>query len=129
MNTTALLVDILIIGIQVLLWAAGLILSFFITPSTFLKMFSKSPTFFLLVIIMISYTMGVIFDYLNALFFSMFKSAEEKDAYRKGLTISILHFDKDIHAYLEGQYARLRIAKATIIIPKLDRFAKSTNKS
>jgi hypothetical protein len=116
MNTTALLVDILIIGAQVLLWIAGFTLSFFMTPSVFMNIFSKSPTFFILVIIMISYTLGIIFDYLNAPFFSMFKSAEEKNVYsNKGLIISILHFDKDTHAYLDSQYARLRISKATII--------------
>jgi len=114
MTTTALLVDILLIGIQVLIWITGFVFSFIFPAKLILTFSEKSPTIFLFILIAFSYTLGIIFDYVIANLFAKFKSKEEKEAYREGLVISILSYDKEIQKFLDNQYARLRIVRATI---------------
>ncbi len=114
MNTTTLLVDILIIGIQVLVWKSVFLFSFLFSVKDLISLSEKTPTVFILIIITISYTLGIVFDYIIANFFSKFKSKEEKEIHRTGITINILNFDKEIHKFLDSQYARLRIARATV---------------
>lgn len=115
MNTTALLVDILIIGIQTFLWIAGFLFSFIFPFNQALILFEKFPASTFIILVTIFYTIGLIFDYIIANIFTHFKTKKEKEAYREGLVISILSFDKDIQIFLDNQYARLRIARATLI--------------
>ncbi|MCJ7447153.1 MAG: hypothetical protein MUO72_05655 [Bacteroidales bacterium] len=115
MNTTSLLVDILIIGIQVSIWIAGFIFSFIFPFSQVMRAMEKFPASAIIVVIAIFYTLGLIFDYIIANIFTHFKSEEEKATYRDGLVISILSFDKQIQIFLDNQYARLRISRATLI--------------
>ena len=114
MNTTSLLVDILIIGIQVLVWISAFLSSFLFSVKEIMNLSEKSPTVFIFIVIAISYTLGIVFDYIIANFFNKFKSKEENETYRKGLVISILNYDKDVQKFLDSQYARLRIARATV---------------
>jgi hypothetical protein len=114
MSTTALLVDILLIGIQVLIWITGLVFSFLFPPQSIVTLSEKSPTIFLFLLIALSYTLGIIFDYIIANFFQLLKSKEEQKVYRDGLVISILAHDKEIQKFLDNQYARLRIVRATV---------------
>lgn len=114
MNTTSLLVDILIIGIQVLLWISTFTVSFLNMTKGIISFAEKCPSIFIILIILTSYTLGIVFDYIIANFFDIFKSKLEKKTYKKGLVIRILSYDKELHKFLDSQYARLRIARATV---------------
>ncbi len=112
MNTTSVLVDILIIGIQVLTWFCLLVFSFVL--KTDILDFEKTP-FLIFVIIAMAYTLGVVFDYIFAPIFECFKGVDEKNTYKNVSVIKIIHKHEEIHNYLDSQYARLRIARATVI--------------
>lgn len=113
MNTTNLLVDILIVGIQVLTWILGLVFTFVIDPTKFTLKY-ESPLMILL-LISIAYILGVVFDYIIAIAFGKFKSKEEIEVYKNISTIEMSEKIPTAHKYLENQYARLRIARSTLI--------------
>lgn len=114
MNTSALLIDILILGIQVILWVSGLIFSFVI-PLTALENFvTKYGVSSFLFIIPIAYPIGIIFDHLIKSVFGWGKSKEEKEIYKDVNTIMILASDREVNTFLENAYARLRIARGSV---------------
>jgi hypothetical protein len=75
--------------------------------------FSVIAGLFLLVL---SYILGVIMDYINASIFECFKSQKEKDFYKKHVSVIwILHNYPDIQKFLDMHYSRLRITRAVIV--------------
>lgn len=114
MTTTALLVDILIVGIQVLLWISGFVFSLVFPPDIVVRFAELNSTLLISSIVFLSYSLGIIFDYIIAKFFTNFKSKEQVEAYRSGLVIDILFHDKEVQKFLDNQYQRLRIARATV---------------
>lgn len=114
MNTTALLVDILIVGVQALVWIAGLLFTFFINPNSVIQLLNNYPTSFLFIAIVIAYTLGIVFEYLSAIVFGWFKSKEEKELFSDVKIVKIVAYDREIHNFLDNQYGRLRIARGTI---------------
>lgn len=115
MNTTSILVDILIVGIQVMIWILGFFFSFISNPTQFINGFEKSPTLYSLIFIVFAYTIGIMFEHLITKFFVLFlKSEEEKTLYDKNSIIEILGSDIEIHKFLDNHYERLRIARGTL---------------
>jgi hypothetical protein len=114
MNTTALLVDILVVGFQVLIWILGFTFSFFIPPHVVKQLVSYSPGGTLFVVIIISYILGIIFDYIIAICFYRFKTKKERDVYKDVSIVKIIASDKEVHKLLNNQYERLRISRGTL---------------
>lgn len=114
MNTTALLIDILILGIQVILWVSGLIFSFVIPFSAFENFIKTYGVSSFLFIIPVAYPVGIIFDHLIKHIFGSLKSKEEREVYKDVNTIMILASDREVNGFLENAYARLRIARGTV---------------
>ena len=94
MNTTALLVDILIIGVQSLVWIASLIFTFFLNPHPAKQLLNNYPTSFLFIAIVIAYTLGIIVDYLSAIVFGWIKSKDEKELYKDVKIVKIVANDR-----------------------------------
>lgn len=115
MKTTALFVDILIIGLLAFLWIAGLSFCFFISPDWVLKMLGKYEIISALLMFSLVYVLGIMFDYINAWIFEYFKSTDEKEELKDVSVIKILHENPEVQKFLDNHYSRLRIAKATII--------------
>ncbi len=113
MNTTNLLVDILIIGIQVLTWVSGIVFSFVVDPKKINIQFDN--IIFIGLIISVAYILGIMFDYLIAILFKEFRSDYEKAIYERTSTIKIIEKTPSAHEYLENQFARLRISKSTVV--------------
>src|SRR5688500_619954 len=114
MSTTALLVDILIIGVQVLLWLAAFTFSFLFPMTLVMPLWKESPAIFLFFSIAVAYTLGIVFDYIISNFFGHFKTKEEIEIYRDGFVIEILIKNKEVQSFLDNQYGRLRIVRATV---------------
>jgi hypothetical protein len=114
MNTTAMLVDILVVGFQVFIWILGFTFSFFIPPHVIKPLVSNSPGGTLFLVVIISYSLGIIFDYIIAICFSKFKSKKELDVYKDVSIVKIIASDKEVHKLLNNQYERLRISRGTL---------------
>jgi hypothetical protein len=116
MRTTALYVDILIIGILTLIWVCLFLCgnnSFAETLGSFFNRFSIVAGLFFLVL---SYVLGIIMDYVNATLFQLFKSKEDKEFYKNHVSvIRILHKYPDVQKFLDMHYSRLRILRAVIV--------------
>jgi hypothetical protein len=115
MTTTALLVDILIIGVQVLVWILLLLTSFFVEPHYAKAVFNQSPVGLSFLFIVAAYTVGIISDYIGGMIFMKFKDDEEVKLYNNVSIIDIIATDKEIHVFLNNYYERLRIARGTLI--------------
>lgn len=115
MKTTALFVDILIIGLLAFLWIAGLSFCFFISTDWILEILSKYEIIGTLLIFSLIYVLGIMFDYTNAWIFTFFKSSDDKEILKDVSVIKILHDNPEVQKFLDNHYSRLRIARATII--------------
>lgn len=114
MNTTALLVDILIVGFQVLVWMSAIVFSLLIDPARTNQFLNNSPTSALFIIIIISYSLGIIFDYIIGTFFSKIRSKKEKKTYEDFESIKIIAGDPTVHKYLDNHHQRMKIARGTL---------------
>lgn len=119
MNTTALLVDILIIGIQVLIWLSGLVYSFVLNPKDSVVVLEKFTWLSILLILTTAYTMGIIFDYiipwvLKGIESKIDKKHNKEETHKKFNVIDILNSNPETHEYLDNHFSRLRIARATL---------------
>ena len=119
MNTTALLVDILIIGIQVLIWIFGVLSSFVINPKETLSYFSEFSWLSILLILVTAYSIGIIFDYIiPGILKPLEKKIDKKNnvVKKKGSknVIDILHDNPNTHKFLDNHFSRVRIARATL---------------
>lgn len=112
MNTTSLLVDILIIGIQVLLWICGFLFSYVIPIDLTTSIYQNYAPIAITVLISVSYALGIVFDYIISDFFDLFITRKEK-ASRKEKVLNIINHSTEIHKFLDNQYARLRIVRGT----------------
>lgn len=114
MNTTALLVDILIIGLQSFLWIACLCFSTFLDIKQAMHFIHNNSTLFLFALIVSSYTLGIVTDQLVAIVFSKFRSTREIEVYSRTKIIHFIGADVEIHKFLNNAYERLRIARGTL---------------
>ncbi len=120
MKTTELFVDIFIIGFLSLLWISGFIFSFVFEPTFIIKFLFESSGNALFVILVISYSLGIIFDYINSGIFSFFKSKEENELYADMSLVKVIAQNDKLYPLIENYYGRVRILRSIIIsIPLL----------
>lgn len=120
MKTTDLFVDIVIVGFLAFLWISGLTFSYVLNPSIAKNFLFHSSENALLIILVASYSLGIIFDYINSGIFSFFKGKKEKELYKDVSIVKILAKNEKLYSLIENYYGRIRVLRSIIIsIPLL----------
>src|SRR5258705_8284059 len=114
MKTTELFIDILIIGFFSLIWICCFVFAFLISPVQAKSFLLHSPEVAILLIFIISYSLGILFDYINSGIFWLFKSKEERELYKNMSITKVLAKNEKIDDLIEMYYGRLRILRGLI---------------
>jgi hypothetical protein len=115
MKTTELFVDITLVGFLSLIWICGFLFSFVFDPKIIKIIFLEASPSSVVLILLIVYSLGIIFDYLNALIFSFFKTEEEKKLYKDFSIAKVVVQNDKVYPFVENYYGRLRIMRSIII--------------
>ncbi len=115
MGTTLLIVEILIIGFQVLFWIILLFLDFFGFKFNVLYLIKENIGLSLILLTIMGYSLGIIFDSFIAWIFNRLKLDKHLFETKDGLNvINILHKNPEIHKFLDSQFSRYRLVRATL---------------
>jgi len=115
MKTSELFVDITIVGFLAFCWIGGFVFSYVFDPLIAIKILKSSSATIILILLLIIYSLGVIFDYINAAIFSFFKSKKEKTLYENFSVVKILSKNDKLYPFIENYYGRIRILRSIII--------------
>lgn len=115
MKTTDLFFDIVIIGFLTFLWISGFAFSYVISPSLAKPFLFSSSVSSLIIILITSYCLGIIFDYINSTIFSWFKSKDEKKLYEDMSVVKILAKNEKIYSLIENYYGKMRVLRSIVI--------------
>ena len=120
MKTSELVVDITIVGFFAFCWISGFVFSYIFDPSIAIQILKSSSATIILAILLCIYSLGIIFDYINAGIFSYFKSSSEKTLYQNFSIVHVLAQNDKLYPFISDHYGRLRILRSVIIsIPLL----------
>jgi hypothetical protein len=115
MITSALVVEILIIGYQVLICIILIFLDFSGFKINILSSIKENPVISILTFTFLAYSVGIIFDSFIAWFFEKAGLDQELFHRRDGKNmIDILYKHPETHKFLDNLYARYRIVRATL---------------
>lgn len=115
MGTTSLMVEILIIGFQVIIWFSLILLNVLGIKSEIFVLIEENQGISLILATVIIYIIGLIFDSLISKTFSLLK--QDHPLYHstnKKNVIDILCKFPEIHKFLDNLYGRYRIVRATL---------------
>jgi hypothetical protein len=115
MKTAELFVDITIVGFLALMWICGFLFSFVFEISYLNYLLINSSATIVAILLLLIYSFGIIFDYINAAIFSIFKSKNEKELYKDFSVVKVLIANDKIYPIIENYYGRLRILRSIII--------------
>lgn len=115
MKTAELFVDITIVGFLALLWICGFLFSFVFDNSILMSVLKNASSVLVVIILIVIYSLGIIFDYINAAIFSLFKSKEEKELYKDFSVTRIVILNDKLYPVIENYYSRIRILRSIII--------------
>ena len=118
MSTTSLFVEILIIGIEALVWL-GLFLSLVWNPGPYLDIFKHYKDYaalFTTLLLALAYVIGIIIDRLADSFYKILRyhSDAPLPAPVGKMRLLIMHGSEGMAKFLDYQRSRLRIARATV---------------
>jgi predicted NUDIX family NTP pyrophosphohydrolase len=118
MSTTSLFVEILIIGLEALVWL-GILLSTIWDPAAcldMLKAYGNYSALFTTLLLALAYVLGIIIDRLADSFYRMFRYASKVPlpAPVGEMRLRIMHDSEGMAKFLDYQRSRLRIARATV---------------
>ena len=120
MSTTSLFVEILIIGLQALVWVGLLICAKwnFSTIVEILEDYKEFSALFTTFLLSIAYVLGIFIDRLADNFYKIFRYSgrtNNLDLKVGEMRLHIMHNSEGIAKFLEYQRHRLRIARATVL--------------
>ena len=118
MSTTPLFVEILIIGIEALVWI-GLLLSIKWDASPcleWLKQYSDYSAVFSVLLLTLAYVVGIFVDRVADSFYTIFCFSDDKSLPTSyaAMRLRVMHESEGIAKFLNDQQNRLRIARSTI---------------
>lgn len=115
MKAAEIFVDNTIVGFMALLWISCFAFSFIFDYSMLMSLLKNTSSIVGVLLLMVIYSLGIIFDYINAAIFSLFKLKEEKELY-KGFSITRIVIQNDkLHPIIETYYSRIKILRSIII--------------
>ncbi len=115
MKTAELFVDITIVGFLAFLWICGFLFSFVFDLSFLINLITSSSATLLALLLLLIYSLGIIFDYINAAIFSICKTKKEKELYKGFSIVKVITQNDKIYSIVEIYYGRIRILRSIII--------------